>query len=137
MDGFLTLFDTIGLLARRRYQTAERAFAALGLNHTEARLLTLLEDAGGAATQDHLSGALFVDRSNAGRALKRLEREGYVVRRRDETDRRTNRVHLADKGRDAVTRIADLKVEIARSFFVGLTEAEAGALAERLKRALA
>ena len=41
MEHVLELFDAIGVLARRRYQTAERHFARLGLNHSEARLLTL------------------------------------------------------------------------------------------------
>ena len=41
MNSFQTLFDMIGELARRRYQMAEGCFSALGLNHTEARLLAL------------------------------------------------------------------------------------------------
>ncbi|MEJ7787147.1 MAG: MarR family transcriptional regulator [Solirubrobacteraceae bacterium] len=48
----------------------------MGLNHTEARLLRMLDEEGGAATQDALSRRLAVDRSNAGRAFKRLEQAG-------------------------------------------------------------
>ena len=80
MNNLNTLFDLIGGLARRRFQTAERYFSTLGLNHTEARLLNLLDRENGAATQDALSNMLFVDRSNAGRALKSLEHEGYIER---------------------------------------------------------
>ncbi len=136
MDGFLTLFDMIGVLARRRYQAAERSFSSLGLNHTEARLLSLLRQAGSAVTQEALSGQIHVDRTNAGRALKRLEQDGYVARRRDESDKRTNFVQITAKGRLAATEIAKLKKKMAQSFFGDLTEEEAGAIAKRLEKAM-
>lgn len=126
----------LGVLARRRYQTAEHYFSALGLNHTEARLLTLLQQEKGAATQETLSSLLFVDRSNAGRALKTLEQEGYVERRKDEADKRANLVQLTAKGRKAVVEITMLKKKIARSFFGDLTEDEAGKILTLLRKTL-
>jgi len=137
VDNFLTLFDLIGVLARRRYQAAEQHFSRLGLNHTEARLLTLLHQQKGTATQEALSNLIFVDRSNAGRALKSLEQDGYVERRKDATDKRTNHVQLTAKGRKAVTEIAKLKQEIAQSFFGDLKEDEAGRIVDLLKKAVA
>lgn len=136
MDGFLTLFDMIGVLARRRYQEAERWFAALGLNHTEARLLNLLHEAGEAATQEALSNQLLIDRSNAGRALKRLEEAGYIERRKDDADKRAKLVRMTQKGSDAVAEIAKLRVEMARSFFGDLTEDEAARAVGLLKKAI-
>ena len=106
MDSFVRLFDMIGVLARRRYQEAERWFRELGLNHTEARLLTLLNEEGGSSTQEALSNLLLVDRSNAGRALKRLEQGDYVVRQPDEADKRTNLVRMTAKGREAVGELS-------------------------------
>ena len=136
MDNFLTLFDLIGMLARRRYQTAERCFSTLGLNHTEARLLTLLRQANGVTTQDELSNWLFIDRSNAGRALKRLEREKYIARRKGDADKRTNLVQITAKGRKAVVEISKLKKKMAQSFFHDLKRDEAGAIVDLLKKAL-
>jgi MarR family transcriptional regulator, transcriptional regulator for hemolysin len=137
VNGLLTLFDLVGVLARRRYQTAERCFSALGLNHSEARLLTLLRQKEGVATQDALSNMLLIDRSNAGRALKRLEREGYVVRRKDDVDKRTNLVQLTAKGRKAIAEISTLKRKMARSFFGDLKEEDARAIVGLLEKALA
>jgi len=125
MDSITALFDLVGALARRRYQIAERYFSMLGLNHTEARLLTLLSQEGGTATQDRLSGLLFVDRSNAGRALKRLEREHYVVRKKDDSDKRTNLVEIDAKGRAAVDEISKLKKEMVKEFFGDLSKHDA------------
>jgi DNA-binding MarR family transcriptional regulator len=136
VNGFLTLFDLIGVLARRRYQTAEQYFAALGLNHTEARLLTLLGQEGGVAGQDALSNQLFVDRTNAGRALKKLEEGGYVLRHKGDGDKRTNLVEITAKGRGAVAEISKLRKKMAQSFFGDLREDEAGTVVELLRKAL-
>jgi MarR family transcriptional regulator, transcriptional regulator for hemolysin len=132
MSNRLELFELIGTLARRRFQAAERAFAPLGLNHTEGRLLTALERESGEATQDVLSSSLSVDRSNAGRALKRLEQRGYIARSRNETDTRTNLVQLTAAGAEVVVEVSRLRKELARDFFSDLSEAEAGAAVDLL-----
>jgi MarR family transcriptional regulator, transcriptional regulator for hemolysin len=132
----LDLFELIGVLARRRYQAAERAYAALRLNHTEARLLTMLAGEGDAATQDALSRRLSVDRSNAGRAFKRLEHAGYVGRRKDDADNRTKLVDITAKGREAAAEVDRLRTEMARDFFGDLTEADAATVVTLLRKAL-
>jgi len=136
MSNFQMLFDLIGELARRRYQAAEKSFASLGLNHTEARLLTLLHQNRGSAAQDELAGKLLVDRTNAGRALQRLEQQGYILRRKDDTDKRANLVRLTGKGRKAVGEIGKLRKKIVLRFFGDLKEAEAGMIVELLRKAL-
>jgi DNA-binding MarR family transcriptional regulator len=137
MKSFVELFDLIGELARRRYLAAERCFAALGLNHTEARLLTLLHQEDGAAAQDALSNMLHLDRSNAGRALKSLEQGGYIARRRDDADKRTNLLQMTAKGRKAVVEISRLRKKMAEGFFGDLSEDEASAVVDLLRKALA
>ena len=136
MNNFLRLFDLIGVLARRRYRSAERYFSALGLNHTEARLLMFLDQENGEATQDVLSGKLFVDRSNAGRGLKRLELEGYIARQENEGNRKTKLIRITAKGSKAVSKISKLRKKIAQNFFGDLTEDEVGVVTELLQKAL-
>jgi DNA-binding MarR family transcriptional regulator len=135
-DSFAALFDLIGVLARRRYQTAERYFSALGLNHTEGRLLRLLSQQHGAATQDALSSLLWVDRSNAGRALKGLEQRGYIIRRKDGADQRANLVRITAKGRKAVVEISKLRKKMAQSFFGDLQDNEASTILDLLGKVL-
>lgn len=137
MSNFLTLFDLIGQLARRRYQIAERCFSALGLNHTEARLLALLRQHDGVAAQDALSAMLLVDRTNAGRALQRLEQGGYILRRKDETDKRTKLVRITEKGRKTVVEISKLRKKMAQNLFPHLNDDEAGTVVALLKKTLA
>jgi DNA-binding MarR family transcriptional regulator len=132
----LDLFGVIGVLARRRYQAAERSYASVGLNHTEARLLSMLDDEAGAATQDALSRRIFVDRSNAGRAFKRLEQAGYIGRRKDDADNRTNLIDITPKGQEAAIEVKRLSAEMARTFFGDLSEADAATAVALLRKAL-
>ncbi len=125
MSATLELFDLIGELARRRYQLAEKSFSMLGLNHTEARLLSLLVAAGGASAQDALSNQLTIDRTNAGRALTRLDEAGYIERRKDSVDKRANRVRITAKGRKTVTAITRLRDQMAAAFLGNLSGDEA------------
>lgn len=136
MSAFDQLFEMVGALSRKRYQLAERSFAKLGLNHTEARLLRLLQQQGGDAAQESLSQMIHIDRSNVGRALKRLELEGYMERRKDPIDKRAYFVSITDKGRATVVEIESLGREMAASFFGDLTEEQASQIVAALGRAL-
>jgi DNA-binding MarR family transcriptional regulator len=137
MNKFTELFDLIGVLARRRYKAAEQGFSALVLNHTEARLLTLLHRAKGVATQDALSNRLSVDRSNAGRGLKNLEQKGYIRRSENEGNKKTKLVEITAKGRQAVVEISKIRKKMAQSFFCNLTRDDAGTIVDLLQNALA
>jgi DNA-binding MarR family transcriptional regulator len=136
VSNYQVLFDLIGELARRRYQAAEKSFASLGLKHTEARLLALLHEHHGGAAQDELSAMLSVDRTNAGRALRRLEQEGYVVRRKHEVDKRANFVRLTVQGRRVVAEIGKLRKKMVEEFFGDLMPDEVGTAAELIGKAL-
>ena len=59
--------------------------------------------------QDAITRIIQVDKASVTRAVQKLVDEGYVVRKRDETDRRSCRVFLTKKGRaiqPAMTMIA-------------------------------
>lgn len=135
-NNFDILFDLVGELARLRLQAGERAFSTLGLNHTEARLLSLLEGQGGEASQEALSGRLTIDRSNAGRALKSLEAQGFVARRASVEDARTRSVRITAKGRKTALQIAKLRTKMAQTFFGDLGEEQAGVIVGLLKGAM-
>lgn len=132
----LELAELIGRAARRWHHLAERSFAAMRLNHTEARLLSMLDQHGGSTTQDTLSNQLNVDRSNAGRALSRLESSGMVVRSKDEVDARTKIVDITDAGKAAVEEIAQVRAEMAEDLLGKLSKSESRAIADQLRRVL-
>lgn len=119
------LFDFVGELARRRRQLADQMFAKIGLTHTEARLLTLLQEHGGASQQETLAQRITIDRSNVGRSLHRLEQQGYLERSQSDADKRAKLVQLTARGRSAIDEISVLRSEMAATFFGDLTEEEA------------
>ncbi|MCC7479292.1 MarR family transcriptional regulator [bacterium] len=127
------LFELLGELARRRFQSAESSFARLGLNHSEARLLKLLSAAGGQAAQEELSAGLGIDRSNSGRALKSLEQQGLILRSAGE-DKRRKLVRLTAEGRRKATAAGRLRGEIISAFLGRLSEADAAELCRLLRR---
>lgn len=133
--GVLGLFELVGELSRRRYQLGERAFAKLGLNHTEARILSLLVGYSEAPTQDALSSRLTVDRSNAGRAMKGLEQRRLVAREKHVSDGRTYVVRLTDEGRDAARQIEQMRAGMAQELFPQLSNTQADALIAQLEQA--
>lgn len=136
MDSFSELFEVIGVLARRRYQSAERNFAALGLNHSEARILMLLEQEAGTATQDTLANLLFIDRSNVGRAMKGLEQQGYIIRCKNDNDKRANLVHLTPEGSATLVEIRETKQKIIDGFFKDMTAEEARQATRLMKKSM-
>ena len=75
-----------------------------------------------------------LDRSNAGRGLKRLEQAGYVERREGDADKRTNRVHITAKGRKTAAEISRLKKAMARDVFGDLSQADARKVVEVLRQ---
>ena len=117
-----SLFDLLGTISRQRFAMAERHFAKLGLNHTEARCLSLLSRAGGTATQEVLAGEMFIDRSNVGRALRTLEDQQYILRCKGMADKRANLVTITPKGEEMVGKIREVGESMAQAFFGGLTD---------------
>jgi MarR family transcriptional regulator for hemolysin len=136
MDTRYVLFDLIGKLARRRHQLGEAAFRPLGLAHTEARLLTILRESGGSASQESLSRRVTIDRSNVGRSLQGLEANGFVERSPSDTDKRAKLVVLSAKGAEAAKEIERIRKEMATTFFGRLTEEEAERVLKILEAAM-
>ena len=79
-------------------------------------------------------GGISVDRSNAGRAFKRLEHAGYVSRRRDDADSRTNLVDITPEGSRAAAEVDRLRRRLAADFFGELSKAEAATVVNLLRK---
>lgn len=129
---YLALFDLLGDLARYRFSLAEQLYAPLGLNHTEARALHLL--AAEPRAQDQLSACFVVDRSNVGRAVKRLEQQGLVIRQANPADKRTSLLALSPAGHALAAQVVAMKQQMMAQFFDGLDADEASVIYGLLKK---
>jgi MarR family transcriptional regulator, organic hydroperoxide resistance regulator len=87
----------------------------IGLHHAQAMVLFHLWREDGIA-QNVLAEALHITPPTTTSTLQRMERDGWVERRRDEADQRVVRVHLTGKARalrqDARDAIRDLDGEL-------------------------
>lgn len=85
-------------------------------------------------SQEELSSYLSIDGANTTRAIKKLEKEGYVVRKQDEKDRRKKRIYLTEKAIKMKPKIFNLIEQWENSLSESLTKAERKALGEILKK---
>ncbi|MEI9985235.1 MAG: MarR family transcriptional regulator [Aliidongia sp.] len=86
--------------SRRLTQFYDDALAPSGLRSTQFSILAELAMRSAPPTLMEFAEAMVSDRSSLGHALRPLIRDGYVALRRGETDRRTQRIVLTDRGHE-------------------------------------
>lgn len=102
----------------------------LGLTYPQYLTLMVLWDEG-AVTVSHLGTRLQLDSGTLTPLLKRLEKLGYVERKRRESDERVVEIHLTAGGKKLRTRA--LKVPEAMACRIKRTRAEVFALRDDLR----
>jgi MarR family transcriptional regulator, transcriptional regulator for hemolysin len=109
------------------------ALAALGLNRGHCRLLGYLARNEG-INQAGLAELLEVKPMTLLRQIDRMERDGWIERRPDASDRRARRLVLTAKARPIIAGIATLSDEIGGEALAGLAPAEGEMLMHLLQR---
>ena len=82
------------LVGRRR----QMKLASIGLHHAQGMILSLLWRNDG-MSQLELARTLHIRPPTATNTLQRMERDGWITRRRDTADQRVVRVYLTDKAK--------------------------------------
>lgn len=102
-----------------------RAFAVHGFNITPEHwaILSVLWEKDG-LKQVALAERTFKDRPNTTRILDVLERNGFVRRKPDPRDRRSQRIYLTKEGKAAKAKLTPLVVDFLQKAFSGLTQKE-------------
>jgi DNA-binding MarR family transcriptional regulator len=127
---------SMNLLTRLSRDVYRRATEeVIGIRLKQFIALDYLRELGG-TTQQQLGETLHLDKNNCVILLNDLEEDGYVVRRRDPTDRRRHLVEVTPAGEKALER-AEVKLETLEDEVIGdLTEEERATLRELLAKAL-
>ncbi|MFS8541400.1 MAG: MarR family transcriptional regulator, partial [Tissierellales bacterium] len=68
------------------------------------------------------------------RAIKKLEKEGYVIRKRDEEDRRVKRIYLTEKALEIKPKVLDLMNQWEEKMLKSLTSVEREVFIDLLKK---
>lgn len=93
--------------ARRVVNLYEPYFKPLGITYTQYIVFLVLWEKESVCVGE-LSKKLFLDSGTLTPLLKKLEKEGYVERRRSEDDERKVIVSLTEKGRELEASAADI-----------------------------
>jgi len=126
----------LGMLHRYARLRFGKAAAAHDLDDRQFPILMGLYRNEG-ASQDELATHHLLDKATIARAVARLEKAGYVVRRRDEHDGRIKRVALTPKARRIEPELREIRDEWSEVLTEGFSEQEREALLSLLERMVA
>ncbi len=112
----------------------EAALGPLGLRPRHLVALTMLRDHPG-STQQSLSGALQIDRTNLVGLLNELESAGLIERRRSSEDRRRHTVHVTPLGSERLVEAESALAAAEDEVLVSLDDAQRESLYLLLQQA--
>lgn len=75
-------------------------------------------------SQRDLSNLMNIQDSSAGRLIDRLERDGFIVRERNDIDRRVIHIKLTDKGDKLISELMPIGTEFNDDLLAGIDEEE-------------
>lgn len=85
-------------------------------------------------SQEELSSYLNINEANTARAIKKLEKEGYVIRKRDEKDKRIKRIYLTEKAFEIKPIVLELMNQWEDKMLKSLTSVEREVFIDLLKK---
>lgn len=129
--------DNIGKYISQLYRRGG-AFIAKGMeqhNIGQGQFMFLLElYINDGRNQEELSKILKIDKGTTARAIKKLEEEGYIIRCKDENDKRSNIIYLTEKGKDIKDNIYSVLDEWERKINEHLDDNERELMIDLLKK---
>ena len=75
------------------------------LGSGQFRLLTTLYKHGDGINQEYFANFLKMDNATAARSIKKMENAGFIIRKKDENDKRAYNVFLTDKAKELQPKI--------------------------------
>lgn len=115
-----------------------RAFISKGLTQYDMGygqmlfLLQLYNQDG--ISQEELTEKLNIDKGTTARSIKKLEKEGFIIRLKDEHDKRAYKIYLTDKSKEKKDDICNVLQEWESILTENITEEERHTLINILKK---
>lgn len=85
-------------------------------------------------SQEELTEKLSIDKGTTARAIKKLEEEGFVIREKDELDKRAYKIYLTNKAYENKDKIYNVLNEWENLMLQNITEEEKIVLAKILDK---
>lgn len=119
-------FDAFGVLlfeaARAWRQQLDRRLRPLGLSQAKWRTIVNIDRAGDGITQKELAGRLGIEGPTLVRLLDRLAEDGWIERRECPDDRRSKRVFLLERAREAMRHIESVAAGLRQDLLGSLPD---------------
>lgn len=129
------LFDALSLLNRKLRAVFDARVKEQGLTLSRARALFALTKKDG-LNQRELADELDIETPTLVRLLDGMEKQGFIERRVEVSDRRAKQIHMTELGRTVADEILRLADEIRAEVLQGIDAAEL-AVTKRVVRAIA
>jgi MarR family transcriptional regulator for hemolysin len=118
----------LGLTIRNTVAIMQKAYDAdlkknVGINLSQAKVLTRLAIQDGMA-QKQIADNICIEAPTLVPIIDKLEREGLVQRRQDDSDRRNNRIYLTDKSRSLHNAIEESIARVRKIAYKGVAKDE-------------
>lgn len=126
-----TIGYLVGDVSRLFRKLFDRRVQSLGLTRSQWQVLAHLQRREG-VSQSQLAGLLEIEKPTLGRLIDRLEAKGWVERRNDVNDRRTNRMYLTDQARPLLDEMKDLARQVVDDALFGVGDESVSELTRNL-----
>ncbi|MBW1806257.1 MAG: MarR family transcriptional regulator [Deltaproteobacteria bacterium] len=131
------LMVTIVRMAEQFKKDSSLIFKNYGLTFPQYNVLRVLNDSeNGQNTITSTGNVLLVTGANMTGIAKRLEKNGFLVRKGDPNDERITLLEIAPKGRQTLDNISQEKDENIERYFMDCTEDEKEKLLESIRKLL-
>ncbi|MBW1912825.1 MAG: MarR family transcriptional regulator [Deltaproteobacteria bacterium] len=131
------LMVTIVRMAEQFKKDSSLIFKNYGLTFPQYNVLRVLNDSeNGQNTITSTGNVLLVTGANMTGIAKRLEKNGFLIRKGDPNDERITLLEIAPKGRQTLDNISQEKDENIERYFVDCTEDEKEKLLESIRKLL-
>ena len=128
--------QSFGHWVARLYRSSQNYFAKklakLHIGRGQHSFLLVLYRKDG-ISQDQLAHALHINKAAVARALSKLEQNGYVIRKKDDADRRNNQVYLTDKARKIKNKLLSEVNAWTDTLAEGLSDTDRKQIIEQLQ----
>lgn len=101
----------------------------------QGRLLAFLLEKDG-INQKELSELLRITAASVSELINKLEKDGYIERKQNESDKRVTNIFLTEGGRFFSQKMEEARLQVAKDFFVALDEDEQKLLLSLLEKVI-
>ncbi|MBP1882794.1 MarR family winged helix-turn-helix transcriptional regulator [Sinorhizobium mexicanum] len=122
-DASRELFDALAMVNRKLRAVFDARVKERGLTLPRARALFMLAKKDG-INQRELAEELEIETPTIVRLLDGMEKQGFIERRVEPSDRRAKQIHMTDFGRSVARDIQNLASEIREDVLEGLKPQE-------------